>query len=270
MKRAAIAILLLSCSRHHEDQTTLTSAKLDAATTQQSQLEELVKRWNGAVSQRDPTLSDQVYGSRVELYGVPLRHDQILQVQKASFDADQSFTQKLERVTVSGTRVDFTRKYVRFGKVKFEHAWIGGAQENGKWVVTSVGDDASDERMKRAANVVVPRCEDLARRVAMSTKEATALVEGPPDNVQTRVAASPPEFPAYAIVGTTMANNVPTTVAWYDVVACRLYEPSPSPNPSSGACVTPGNAPGAVTDVFTGSVLTPDPNLLVEMSQCPD
>lgn len=270
MKRVAIALVLLSCSRHHDGTTTLTSAKLDAAVTNDAHLEELAQQWNRAVSQRDPTLVDQVYGSRVELFGVPLRHDQILRVQTAAFDADPSFTQEIERVSIAGTRIDFTRKYVRFGKDKSTHAWITGAQESGKWVVTAVGDDASDERLKNAASAEAPFCEQLAERVALSTKEGSALVAGPPGGVQTRVAASPPEFPAFAVVSTTNVAGVPTTVAWYDVVRCKLYEPSPSPVPAAGACVTPGDTPGAVTDVLTGSVLTADPNLLVEMSQCPD
>ncbi len=265
MKRIAVAIVLLACSRHED--ATLTSATVDASARN---VREMAEQWNRALANRDETLVTQIYGERVSFFGVPLRHDEIVRVQMAAFNADPSFTQKIERVHAAGTHVDFTRRWTRFGNGKLAHAWLDGAQEGGRWVVTGVGDDASDARARRAASAERPFCEQLAERIALSTREGSALVIGPPGNVQTRVAATPPELPGYAVAFITDVKGRPTAVAWYDVFACKLREPGPNPDKSAGACVTPGGAAGAVTDALTGKVLTPDPNLLVEMSQCHD
>ncbi|HEX4512674.1 MAG TPA: hypothetical protein VH054_04035, partial [Polyangiaceae bacterium] len=213
MKRIAVALFLVACSRSRHE-TTLTSATLDAAASQRD-LVNLAEQWDRALALRDPSLVARVYADRVAFYGIPLRHDQVVSVQAFAIDADPSFTQRITKTRVDGTRVAIDREWVRFGKQHTGHMWLTGAVEHGHWVVTSVGDDASDARARPAPPAAAQSCEATATRVALSTREGNALVEGPPDHVNVRIAATPPSFPAYAVAMTTMAAGVPTTVAWY-------------------------------------------------------
>ncbi len=267
MKRIVIALALAACSRHEESSTSLTSATIDASTRP---LVEMAQRWNRALSNRDVTLVPSVYGAQVELWGVPLRNDQVVAIQKVAFDDDQSFTQTIDQVRVEGSRVELRRKWIRFGTTYTGHAWLEGSKVNGRWVVTKEGDDASDARARSQEKPKKESCESVAMLVALSTMEAGELVKGPPDRITTRIAAAPPSYPAYAIALTTLATGAPTTAAWYDVVPCRMYAPGPNVRPTTKACVTPGNVPGVVTDALSGRVLTADPGLLDQMNRCPE
>jgi nucleosome binding factor SPN SPT16 subunit len=74
-----LMLVLGACSRRDEG-TTITGAKVDAsATPRQAELDDAAKRWNQAMSQRDLSLLAKVYGMHVTFYGVPLRHDQVIQ-----------------------------------------------------------------------------------------------------------------------------------------------------------------------------------------------
>src|SRR5262245_17671178 len=130
MRRIGAVIVLLACSRREDP--TLTSAKLEAGA---SDVRQMAQQWNRALATRDSTLVAQIYGSRTMFYGAPLRHDEVVRVQVAAFDGDQSFTQEIEKVHVTGSRVDFDRKWTRFGKMHKDHASLDGTVEGGKWVV---------------------------------------------------------------------------------------------------------------------------------------
>ena len=78
-----LAALAGACSRH-DDETTVTSAKLQSSTTpQEGEALAAARRWDAAMSQRDLSLLANVYGNRVMFYGVPLRHDQTIQIGRA-------------------------------------------------------------------------------------------------------------------------------------------------------------------------------------------
>lgn len=272
MKRMLIGLLVLGagCSRHQS--TTLTSIEMEAGAQGQASAADLGRSWNRAMGQRDLSLLGPLYASEVTFYGAPLRRDQVIQVLSDAFTKDSSFTQKvLDVKTTSPTRVEVKREWIRFGKKYTGVTWLEGKQDDDRWVVVAEGDAAAPQ---------ASFCDELSKRVALSTQTANALVAGPPGHVDATVAVAPPQFPGYAVAMTTTANGAPTpgaravanhpvTVGWYDVEPCFLYSPAPNMKAAPGACVPPGGAEGAVTDVFTGHVLTPDTTLLEQMSKCP-
>ena len=264
MKRIFIGLLVLgaACSRHREEGVSLSSVNVEAGAPAQQSLVDMGRSWDRAMSQRDLSLLGPLFATDVDYYGAPLRRDQVIQILSDAFTKDPSFTQKITDVkATSPTRVEVSREWVRFSK-KYEGAtWLEGKQENDRWVVAGVG--------AANAKATTSFCDDLAKRIALSTPEASALVAGPPGGVDSKLVLGPPDFPAYAIAVTGAANGKPTTLAWYDVEPCFLYSPAPNMKAAPGVCVPPGNANGAVTDVFTGRVLTADPKLLVQMSKCP-
>ncbi|HEY1959733.1 MAG TPA: hypothetical protein VGH28_29190 [Polyangiaceae bacterium] len=273
MKRILVGLLVLTaaCSRQREHGTSLTSVELEAGPSAQQSVADLSRSWNRAISQRDLSLLGPVYGADVDFYGAPLRRDQVVQVLSDAFTKDPSFTQTvLDVKATSPTRVEVKREWIRFGKKHKGVTWLEGKQEDDRWVVVGEGDSSSAERNKSRgpSGPSVPFCDDLAQRIALSTPEATALQAGPPGHVDAKLVLGPPEFPAFAIAMTSQANGKPVTVAWYDVEPCFLYSPAPNVKAAPGVCVPPGNASGAVTDVFTGHVLTAEPKLLVQMSKC--
>lgn len=270
MKRITIGLLVLAaaCSRHHEG-TSLTSVQLDASPPAQGSLADLGRSWDRAMSQRDLSLLGPLFATTVTFYGAPMRRDQVIQVESDAFVKDPSFTQEALGVrTVSPSRVEVSRRWVRFRKKYKGTTWIEGKQENDRWVIASIGDTATDERFAHRGPSA-SFCDELAQHVALSTPEAQALVSNPPERVDTFVAVGPPQFPAYSIVATTTANGAKTTVGWYEVEPCFLYSPAPNVKGSPATCVPPGGANGAVTDAFTGRVLTATPALLTQMSKCP-
>ena len=273
MKRISMGLLVLAtaCSRHGT--ATLSSVELEASVPQQQTLPALAKSWENAMALRDLSLLSPVYAESVSFHGAPLRHDQVIQILSDAFTKDPSFTDKLLDVkTTSPTRVEVKRQWVRFGKRYTGWTWLEGKQEDGRWVVAAEGDKQSDERVasQKHGGPSAGFCDMLTKRIALATNEGRALVHGPPDHTDAFVATAPPEFPAYSVAITTTANGTPTTVGWIEVEPCFLYSPAPNVKLAPGVCVPPGGANGAVTDPFTGHVLTADPQLLTQMSKCPD
>jgi hypothetical protein len=266
-----VLVAVTACSKRREEPT-LTSAVIEAGSSE-SDLAHVASEWNRAMSQRDPTLLDQIYGSRVMLYGVPLRHDQVLAIEHVAFDSDPSFTQNITDVhVITNHRVAFDRHWVRFSKSYDERTWLDMTIEHGRWFVTGEDDEASKARsIARAEDAADggPRafCSTEAENVALSTMEGRALLQGPPGHTRIDTVASPPEFPAYAVAITTNIPT-PTTLAWFDIEPCFIDSPAPNTKPTAGSCVTPGNSPGAISNGLDGKVLDADPHTLIAMSRC--
>jgi len=255
MKHVVLLVALAACSRQKD--VTLTSATLDASAA--PPVTELARAWDRAMSQRDLTLLGPLYADEVTFYDVPLRRDQVIRVQSDAFMKDPSFTEKLLSVrATSPTRVEMKREWFRFGKKQTGTVWLEGERAGDQWLVTAEGARAPTGDF----------CDQLATDVALSTGEAKALVEGPPDHVRAVLAATPPEFPGYGVALIAQANGAPATAEWIDVEPCTFYSPGPNVKTDPGACVPPGLATGAVTNVFTGAVLGPDPKLVTQLSKC--
>ncbi len=237
-------LVLGACSRRDE-QTTVTGAQLEASvstTPREAELNDAAKRWNQAMSQRDLSLLAGVYGVRVTFYGVPLRHDQVLQVLSDAFTKDPSFTQSIDDVrTGNGTRVRMKRTWVTLGAQHSETTWLQLAREDGKLVVVGQGDDKPE-------GPKIGRCEDLAQRVVLSTPRATSMMHAQANGYpnESRVVATPPEWPMYVVTIIDRTTPHPIAIGWFDVV------------PETGE----------VSDAFTGETLTPNRDLIAQMRTC--
>ena len=229
----------------------MTAAKVDAsmsATPREAEVHDAAQRWNRAMSQRDLSLLAGVYGTKVTFHGVPLRHDQMLQVLSDAFVKDPSFTQSIAEVRPGAgadRRVRVKRKWVTLGVTHEQPTWLELSREDGKLVVTAQGDATSDARAKQPNE---DRCEELARRVVLSTPRATALMRAPGDGYpnEAYVALTPPEWPAWVVTVIDHTTPNPVAIGWFDVV------------PETGE----------VSEAFTGETLAPNRDLLAEMRKC--
>jgi len=241
MRKAINAVLVLAlaaaCSRHDE-QISVTSAKMDAA-PHDSDAIAAARRWDAAMSQRDLSRLSNVYGVHVDFHGVPLRHDQVLQALGDMFVKDPSFTQSISDVwTPAAEHVELERASVIAGKPRRDSVRLELARQDGALVVvrqSGESDDAKDER-----------CEALAERVVMSTDRARALTNDPRNEV--RLVMAPPAWPAYVVVVIDRTTRRTVTIGWFDVV------------PETGE----------ISEVFGGETLNPDATSVAQLRSCPD
>jgi hypothetical protein len=259
MKKTIIAMVVLgalgsACSRR-DDETTLTSAKVQGSTTpHENDAIAATRRWDAAMSQRDLSLLANVYGKNVTFYGMPLRHDQVIQALSDMFVKDPSFTQTIANVrTPAADRVELDQKMVITGKSRTEKAWLTLAREGGALVVVEQGDAISDARLAAQSSPKQEYCEGLAQRVVMSTDKARALVDVPraADRNgyanEVRLVVAPPAWPAYVIGVIDHTTPKPVVIGWFDVV------------PQTGE----------VSDAFGGETLKPDAALVAQLRNCP-
>lgn len=246
---------LCACSRHDEDKTTVTSAKVQSSSTpQENDAAAAAKRWDAAMSQRDLSLLANVYGKNVVFYGVPLRHDQVIQALSDMFVKDPSFTQSISDVrTPAADRVELKQTKVITGKSRNDQAWLKLAREDGALVVVEQGDASSDARLAAQTKAKEDYCEGLAQRVVMSTDKARSLVDvprGPGGSGyanEVRLVLAPPSWPAYVIAVIDHTTPRPVAIGWFDVV------------PQTGE----------VSDAFGGETLKPDADLVAALRKCP-
>ena len=250
---AAPVLAFAACSKHDE-QTTTTSAKVESTTAPESDTLAAARRWDAAMSQRDLSLLANAYGKNVLFYGVPLRHDQVIQVLSDMFVKDPSFTQSMSDVkTPSADRVELDRKSVVLGKSRNDRAWLKLAREDGKLVVVEQGDQTSDARISAQSNTKEEYCEGLAQRTVLSTDKARALVDvprGPQQNGyanDVRVVATPPSWPDYVVAVIDKTTQNPVAIGWFDVV------------PQTGE----------VSDALGGETLKPNADLVAQIRKCP-
>ena len=249
-----LAALASACSRH-DDKTTVTSAKVQSSSTpQENDSLAAARRWDAAMSQRDLSLLANVYGKNVVFYGVPLRHDQVIQVLSDMFVKDPSFTQSISDVrSPTADRIEMKETKVVTGKSRSDKAWLKLAREDGALVVVEQGDASSDARLAAQSNPKPEYCEGLAQRVVMSTEKARALVDvprGPGNNGyanEARVVVAPPSWPAYVVAVIDHTTPKAVAIGWYDVV------------PQTGE----------VSDAFNGETLKPDADLVAQLRKCP-
>jgi hypothetical protein len=250
-----LALFASACSRHDDDKTTLTSAKVQSSSTpRENDSLAATKRWDAAMSQRDLSLLSNVYGNRVLFYGVPLRHDQVIQALSDMFVKDPSFTQTISEVRMPANgRVELKQSKVVTGKAQSDSVWLVLAREEGALVVVEQGDAISDARIAAQAGPKEEYCEGLAQRVVLSTEKARALVDvprGPGNNGyanEVRLVAAPPSWPAYVIAVIDRTTPKPVAIGWFDVVAQT----------------------GEVSDAFGGETLKPDADLIAALRSCP-
>jgi hypothetical protein len=250
------AALAGACSRHDdEDKTTTTSAKLQSSSSpRENDALAAAKRWDAAMSQRDLSLLANVYGEHVVFYGLPLRHDQVIQALSDMFVKDPSFTQSISDVrTPLEGRVELKRTFVVTGKSRIEPAWLKLAREDGALVVVEQGDETSDARIAAESGAKEEYCEGLAQRVVMSTDKGRALVDVPRgpgmsgNANEVRLVAAPPSWPAYVVAVIDHTTRKSVTIGWFDVV------------PQTGE----------VSDAFGGETLKPDADLIAALRSCP-
>ena len=248
----ALAAVAFACSRH-DDTTTITSAKVDGgASPRENDALDAARRWNAAMSQRDLTLLANVYGANVTFAGVPLRHDQVIQVLSDSFVKDPSFTQSITDVrSPVADRIELKRTWVTVGKSHSDSMWLKLAREDGKLVIVEQGDPISDARLSSEADAKEDYCDGLSRRVVMSTDKARSLVDVPrgPQQVganEVRVVVAPPTWPAYAVAVIDHTTPKAVTIGWFDVV------------PQTGE----------VSDALGGETLAPNGELVAQMRKC--
>jgi len=249
-----LAALASACSRH-DDQTTVTSAKVQSSSTpQESDAVAAARRWDAAMSQRDLSLLSGVYGQNVVFYGVPLRHDQVIQALSDMFVKDPSFTQSISDVrTPAADRIELKQTKVVTGKSRSDKAWLKVAREDGALVVVEQGDASSDARLGAQTSAKEEYCEGLAQRVLLSTDKARSLVDvprGPGGNGyanEVRLVVAPPSWPAYVIAVIDHTTPKPVAIGWFDVV------------PQTGE----------VSDAFGGETLKPNGDLVAALRNCP-
>jgi hypothetical protein len=251
-----LAALSCACSRHDDDdeKTTVTSAKVQSSSTpQEHDALAAAKRWDAAMSQRDLSLLANVYGKNVVFYGVPLRHDEVIQALSDMFVKDPSFTQTISEVRMPATnRIELKQTKVVTGKSRSDRAWLVLAREDGALVVVQQGDESSDARIVAQAGTKQEYCEGLAQRVVLSTAKARALIDvprgpksdGKPNEV--RLVAAPPTWPAYVVAVIDRTTPKPVAIGWFDVV------------PQTGE----------VSDAFGGETLKPDADLIAALRSC--
>ena len=250
-----LAALAGACSKHDEDKATVTSAKVQSSRTpQENDALAAARRWDAAMSQRDLSLLANVYGKSVVFYGVPLRHDQVIQALSDMFVKDPSFTQSIaEAKSPAQDRVELKRTAIVSGKSRSDAAWLKLAREGGALVVVEQGDEASDARLSAQATGKEEYCEGLAQRVVLSTAKARALVDVPRGPGKdgyangVRLVAAPPAWPAYVIAVIDQTTPKPVAIGWFDVV------------PQTGE----------VSDAFGGETLKPDGDLVAALRNCP-
>ncbi len=248
-----LAALVGACSRHDDETTTTTSAKVEGtATPHENDAIAAARHWDAAMSQRDLSLLANVYGEHVTFYGMPLRHDQVIQALSDMFVKDPSFTQSISNIkTPAADHVELEQKMVVNGKSRSDKAWLRLAREDGALVVVEQGDASSDARLASQSNSKQDYCEGLAQRVVMSTDKARALVDVPRGSNgnanEVRLVAAPPASPAYVIAVIDHTTPRPVTIGWYDVV------------PQTGE----------VSDAFGGETLRPDADLVGQLRSCP-
>ena len=251
----AIVVLaaLASCSRH-DDKTTVTSAKVQGSNTpQENDAVATARRWDAAMSQRDLSLLARVYGKNVSFYGVPLRHDQVIQALSDMFVKDPSFTQSVSEVRMpSPERIELKHTKVVTGKSRNDKAWLKLAREDGALVVVEQGDASSDARLA-APSAKEEYCEGLAQRVVLSTEKGRSLVDvprGPGNNGyanEVRLVLAPPSWPAYVVAVIDHTTPKPIAIGWFDVV------------PQTGE----------VSDAFGGETLKRNADLIAQLRNCP-
>lgn len=238
MKRILIGLFLAGVACTKREAPTLTSAAVDAGSPENAELATAAQRWNAAISQRDLSLLTNAYASHVTFYGIPLRHDQVIQIRSDEFTKDPSFTQSVADVrVVSPSRVELERKWVTLGTRHSEKASLDLVREDGRWVVAGEGEARASQ-----AN---DACAGLATRMVLSSKKASALA-GVDVNNDVHVANEPPTWPMYSVAIVENEKDVATTVGWYDVV------------PSTGE----------LSDALTGETLAADPGLVAQMRKC--
>jgi len=250
-----LAALAGACSKHDEDKATVTSAKVQSSRTpQENDALAAARRWDAAMSQRDLSLLANVYGRSVVFYGVPLRHDQVIQALSDMFVKDPSFTQSASELRMpSADRIELKQTKVVTGKSRIDKAWLKLAREDGALVVVEQGDADSDSRLAAQTTPKEEYCEGLAQRVVLSTSKARALVDVPrgPGNSgyanEARLVIAPPSWPAYVIAVIDRTTPKPVAIGWFDVV------------PQTGE----------VSDAFGGETLKPDGNLIAALRSCP-
>jgi hypothetical protein len=243
---AMVVLTVLGACSRHDDEITVTSAKVASTMTpRERDAQDAAQRWNAAMSQRDLTLLAAVYGANVVFYGVPLRHDQVLQVLSDAFVKDPSFTQSITDVRMpAADRIELKRTYVVTGKSRNDPAWLKLAREDGKLVVVEQGDPTSDARLDARPRAKEEYCEGLAQRVVLSTDKARALV-GHANEVH--VVFAPPMWPAYVVTVLDKTQTRPVAIGWFDVV------------PQTGE----------VSDAFGGETLKPNGDLVAQLRNCP-
>ncbi|HEY2370038.1 MAG TPA: hypothetical protein VGH87_26755 [Polyangiaceae bacterium] len=250
-----LAALASACSRHDDDKTTVTSAKMQSSSgPQENDALAAAKRWDAAMSQRDLSLLANVYGKNVLFYGVPLRHDQVIQALSDMFVKDPSFTQSISDVrTPAADRVELEQTKVVTGKSRSEKAWLELAREDGALVVVEQSDADTDARLAAQTNAKEEYCEGLAQRVVMSTNKGRSLVDvprGPGGSGyanEVRLVVTPPSWPAYVVAVIDHTTPKPVAIGWFDVV------------PQTGE----------VSDAFGGETLKPDADLVAALRKCP-
>lgn len=253
---ALAALLASACSRHDDDdKTTVTSAKMQSSSTpQESDALAAARRWDAAMSQRDLSLLANVYGKNVTFYGVPLRHDQVIQALSDMFVKDPSFTQSISDVrTPAADRVELKQTKVITGKSRSDAAWLKLAREDGALVVVEQGDASSNARLAAQTSAKEEYCEGLAQRVVMSTDKGRSLVDVPRGRGndgyanEVRLVLAPPSWPAYVVAVIDHTTPKPIAIGWFDVV------------PQTGE----------VSDAFGGETLKPDGDLVAALRKCP-
>jgi hypothetical protein len=239
-----LLLIATACSRH-DDQTTITSAKVNGSSTpRENDALDAAKRWNAAMSQRDLTLIASVYGAHVMFLGVPLRHDQVVQVLSDAFVKDPSFTQSITDVkNPVPDRIEMKRTWVTTGKSHTDSTWLRLAREDGKLVVIEQGDPSSDARVSSQSDTKQEYCDGLAQRVVMSTDKARALVDVPRGPLQNGYANEVRVVAVTVIDHTTMKA---VAIGWFDVV------------PQTGE----------VSDALGGETLKPNGDLVAQMRKC--
>ncbi len=240
MKRIfAFALALAACSRRHHE-TTLTSAQLDASVTpREAEMFAVAHRWDRALAEHDLVQLGDVYAARINLYGVPVRRDQALQVWTDAFAADPSFTQSIDDVrVVPPMRVLMRRTWTARGETYVEDAWLDLRRELGELFVVGHGDPATAR----------DRCAELAYRVALSSARAKELVrpeESAHEN-ESLVAVIPPEWPTYVVAIVDRTTTHAVAIGWFEV----------DPRADS------------VTEAFTGETIEPDRRLVAQLRGC--
>lgn len=158
---------------------------LDGVAAREEPLLQLTRQWNSALTSHQVGTLSAVYGTSVRLYGEQLSRAEAIARKSSALSKAKDYTQHLGRIAIdwksrTRPRALFEKQWTANGRPGTVLGSLAFAQEGDRWVVVEESDEKTDQYIERHA-AKAGTCEDAAMLLVLSTKEASAMLNGPTD-----------------------------------------------------------------------------------------
>lgn len=157
-----MGVLVVSCTKSGKDRNESDDAETEEVESDETEITDVVRKWNKSLNLRDEKMSNEVYAPSVEFYGRNLSAEECTAMRIDRATSDPTWQQEiiseinLERQDDGSVIASFTKQSdSKKGKHTYP-AYLILKKSGGKWKITNESDKLTDKNLKNKKDRKVP------------------------------------------------------------------------------------------------------------------